>query len=200
MNIVLIGSGAHAGAVIQAVSAAGDTVTGLYDEMLPQGGVYRHGFNVNIPNIESETQVWFIAIGDNAIRERFSRLNNRFVNIKHPAANVEKDFFERSQGRGRFFGAFSHIGHQCLVGDFTIINSGVILEHDSTVGSFSNLCPGVMTGGRVKIGDRTTIGLGVMIRDGITIGNDVTVGMGAVVLGHIPDNATVWGTPARVQK
>ena len=98
--------------------------------------------------------------------------------------------------KGTFVGAHSYVGPNTVVGDFSIINTGAILEHDCSLGYFSHLCPGVVVGGRTKIGDRTTIGLNASIRDGINIGNNVTVGMGAVVLEDVPDNTTVVGNPA----
>ncbi len=86
------------------------------------------------------------------------------------------------------------------MGNFSIINTGVILEHDSLVGDFTHLAPRVVTGGNVRIGSRTFIGLNATIRDNITIGNNCVIGAGSVVLKDVTDNTTWWGVPARLIK
>ena len=194
MNLIIIGSGGHAGVVINAIQQRGENdIIGLLDEMNPVGEI-RHGYR-----IEDITKDWshafaHVAIGDNATRERFSTKPFRFVNIIHPSAHANVDCI------GSYFGANSVVGNGSTVGNFSIINTGVILEHDSSVGEFAHLCPGVVTGGRVRIGSRTTIGLGAILRDGITVGDNCAVGMGAVCLKNIPDNSTFWGNPARIQR
>ena len=86
------------------------------------------------------------------------------------------------------------------MGEFVIINTGVILEHHSMVGAFSHLAPGVVTGGHVKIGSNVLIGMNATIRDGSTIGNNCVIGMGSVVTGNVPDNSVAWGNPCRPKR
>ena len=117
------------------------------------------------------------------------------VNIFHPHSYQA----DKVLAEGTFFAVNSVVGAGSHVGNFCIVNTGAILDHDSTLGDFSHLCPGVVTGCHVKIGNRTTVGLGAMIRDHIMIGDNCTIGMGSVVLNDIPDNSTAWGNPARIQ-
>jgi sugar O-acyltransferase (sialic acid O-acetyltransferase NeuD family) len=194
MNLIIFGSSGHAGVVINAVNRRGQhRIIGLLDEMNPVGEI-RHGYRIEDLNKDWSHAFAFIAIGDNAARERLSTKPYKFVNIFHPSACVDVDCI------GSYFGANSVVGNGSIVGNFSIINTGVILEHDSSVGNFSHLCPGVVTGGRVKIGSGTTIGLGAMIRDGVTIGDNCTIGMGSVVLKNVPDNSIAWGNPCKLQR
>jgi sugar O-acyltransferase (sialic acid O-acetyltransferase NeuD family) len=204
-QLVIIGSGGHAGVVIDAINYWNYWKDGRYTPRLVivddtlEPGQMRHGRivsrtgNITYPDL---CEV-FIAIGDNAVRERISaEWSFVYTNVIHPKSDVRTPILTR----GNYIGANAVINPGCRVGNFCIINTGAILEHDSSIGDFSSLAPGVVTGGRVKIGDRTAIGLGAMIRDGVTIGNNCSIGMGAVVLDDIPDNSTAWGNPARIQK
>jgi UDP-N-acetylbacillosamine N-acetyltransferase len=180
MNIIFIGNGGHAGVVADALRAAGKRDVKMFLDETKGDAIKEH------PN-----QMAFIAIGNNEVRARLSKLNFQWVNIIHPTAKIS-----RVDCIGTYFGANCSTGNNSQIGNFSIINTGVILEHDSVVGDFTHLCPGVVTGGRVKIGNRTTIGLGAMIRDGVAIGNNCIIGMGSVVLRDVPDNSVFWGNPA----
>ncbi len=78
-----------------------------------------------------------------------------------------------------------------------------IVEHDCVIGDFVTFAPGVRCNGAIHIGDGAYIGAGAVIRQGtsarpVRIGAGAVVGMGAVVLGDVPDGATMVGNPARV--
>lgn len=194
--MALIGSGGHAGVVIDAVRRLGEfDISHVICEV--NGGSKRHGYNVEkwLEEIPYPNLFHFIAIGDNAIRERISKHEFSYVNVFHPSAEYSKQIC-----CGSYFGANSVVGNNSKVGNFSIINTGTILEHDSVVGDYSHLASGVITGGNVKIGSRTMIGLGSIIQDGITIGNNCIIGMGSVVTKDIPDDEIWWGSPAEFQR
>ncbi len=196
MNLILFGSGGHAGVVIDAVvCGAAWTIEGLIDGTRSLGEV-PHGYLVISLPENRDAFTYHIAIGDGEVRERISNeLNLRWTNIFHPLSYRAS----KLDCQGSFFGAYSVVGNDSEVGDFCILNTGAILDHDSTLGDFSHLCPGVVTGGHVHIGSRTTVGVGSMIRDGVTIGDNCIIGMGSVVIKDVPNNTTVWGNPAKVQ-
>lgn len=73
----------------------------------------------------------------------------------------------------------AQIGHNCYVGQGTLIMAGVIL------------CGGA------KIGMTCWIAPNSVIKEKVRIGNNVTVGLSSVVLRDIPDGITVAGVPAR---
>ena len=194
MKITVIGTGSHAAAVCDSIRQLGEyQVEGLLSETIAN---WREKLWLSTVIGNPNSKKWlhlmsFVAIGDNAMREKFAQLGYQFLNVVHPSAQIGT-----ARCAGTYFAANSFVGNGSTVGNFCIINSGVILEHDSVVGDFTHLAPGVVTGGRVKIGSRTTIGLNASIRDGVSIGNNCLIGMGAVVIKDVPDNCTA-GTAIR---
>ena len=76
-------------------------------------------------------------------------------------------------------GALNVIGHNCQIGDRTLITSGVSV------------------GGSVTIGENCFIGMGAVIRDNIEICPNVYIGMGSVVTKNITQEGKWYGIPAR---
>lgn len=195
MRLIIVGSGGHAGVVVEAArKIAMWAIEGLLDETVTHGG-YRHGqllLDRKVVFQNSGAYKFFVAIGDNHVREKLSLTPGMsFVNIFHPRSYQA----DKVLSEGSFFAVNSVVGYNSHVGNFCIVNTGAILDHDSTLGNYSHLCPGVVTGGHVKIGSRTTVGLGAIIRDRVTIGDNCVIGMGSVVLKDVPDNTTGWGNP-----
>lgn len=79
---------------------------------------------------------------------------------------------------------YSHVGHDCVIGDFVTFG------------------PRVSCNGNVVIEDHAYIGTGAKIKQGqpgkpLIIGRGAVVGMGAVVTKSVPPGVTVIGNPAR---
>jgi acetyltransferase EpsM len=213
MNIVIFGSGGHAGVVLEAIRACNVKlresansnsflivdVVGLVDETISDR-CHKHDHPVRQSYEEfefSNPDSWFAAIGDNSIRSRIAdKTPRKSVTVIHPTAAIAD---RSSISEGVFVGPKAVLGNGAAIDKFSILNSGAILEHDSRLGKFSHLCPGVVAGGWVTIGDYTTIGLNASVHDGIRIGNNCVIGMGSVVLKDIPDGSIAWGNPCRLQ-
>ena len=79
---------------------------------------------------------------------------------------------------------YSHISHDCQIGDFV------------TFGPRVSCC------GAVQIGDGAFVGAGAILKNGsrgrpLRIGTGATIGMGAVVISDVPEGGVVVGNPAR---
>src|SRR5690606_3311408 len=86
------------------------------------------------------------------------------------------------------------------IGSHVIINTGVIIEHDSEVHDNVNLSPGVIVGGRCKIFEGAFIGSNSTLRARSNIGKNSIIGMNSMVLKDIPENFLAYGTPAVPKK
>ncbi len=82
-------------------------------------------------------------------------------------------------GRGTKIGDFTHVGHNCQVGEDVL------------------LLPTVILAGSVKVGDRVIFAGHAASSDNLTIGEDASLGATAVAFKDVPPGASMWGSPAR---
>lgn len=94
--------------------------------------------------------------------------------------------------------SFSTEPYLIEIGNRTIIASDTqFITHDGSVHCFRDDFDGDLCG-RIKIGDNVFVGSNCIILLNTTIGNNCIVGAGSVVRGKFPDNAVIFGNPAKV--
>ena len=89
---------------------------------------------------------------------------------------------------------------ECRIGDFCIINNNATVSHNTVLHNFVHVAINVAIAGGVTVGEGTLLGAGSIILPEITIGKWAVIGAGAVVTKNVPDNAVVYGNPARIIK
>lgn len=201
--MILIGYSGHAFVVYGIINGTGKKITGYCDTEQKQYNPF------NLVYIGKEDCVdaadafkkddFFIAIGDNKIRERiqFKMSEKGFfpINAIHPSATIDPSaIIEKS---GVMIAANATINPLAKISLGVICNTGCIIEHECSVGAFSHIGPGAVLCGNVTIGHRSFVGAGAVIRQGVTVGSNVIIGAGAVVLKDVPDDTTVIGVPAK---
>lgn len=85
-------------------------------------------------------------------------------------------------------------------GKNVLIQGKAVMGHNLSVGDNVVISSLAFVGGDVTIGRNTYIGPGSCVRNGLHIGENAIVGMGSVVTKDVPDNAVVYGNPAKVMR
>ena len=86
------------------------------------------------------------------------------------------------------------------IGDFSILNTGCIIEHDCIIGRGVHIGPSSNITGGVEIGQRTFVGANSVIKQVLKIGDDVIIGAGSVVLNDEKTGSVIAGNPAKFIK
>jgi sugar O-acyltransferase (sialic acid O-acetyltransferase NeuD family) len=142
-----------------------------------------------------------VAIGDNGARRELAGTAEEhgftLVNAVHPAAQLASSV---ALGKGVVIAAGAVICAHCQIGDYAIINTGAIVDHESMIGMAVHVCPGVRLAGHVTVDSGAFIGIGSTVVQNIRIGFEAVVGAGAVVVRDVDPMTTVVGVPARTVK
>ena len=80
---------------------------------------------------------------------------------------------------------YSVAHHNSKIGDYCILNTGAILEHDCEIGNGVHLMPGAVIGGNTILGDYVTVGMNATILPKIKIEEGAFIGAGAVVTKNV---------------
>lgn len=208
MNRVAIfgtsGMAREAGDIAHALGLQPIYVARSRDEVGP--GIEQEGVILEDECLGLHDVPFVIGIGDNTIRRKIAaRFSGqlRFTNLIHPSVTFghrQRDVVEA--GQGLIIAAGARLTSQIDLGDFTIVNQGVLIAHDVVVGEHVHLAPGCIISGHVHIGDGCWIGAGAVINQGspgapMTIGPDTTVGSGAAVIRPCEARSVYAGVPAR---
>ncbi|WP_224483120.1 acetyltransferase [Robertkochia aurantiaca] len=138
-----------------------------------------------------------LAIGNIEQRERIvAKLQSRAEIISF-IANDTTIGFNTIIGKGVVICPDVHIGCNCLVEDYCLINLKTIVGHDSTLGEFSSLMPRSDIGGGSKVGKKVYMGTKATISPGLEICDEVFIGVNTTVLKSIHESGTYFGLPAR---
>lgn len=203
-KIILVGYSGHGFVVADAAIEAGMDLR-YYAE---KKAVAHNPFGLVYLGFESDEsfQGWnedcdcILGIGDNVIREKVAQLilskNKRIRNVIHPSASISQ---KATLGQGIFIARNVAINPLAVIGDFCILNTGCIVEHECIIGNAVHIAPGAVLAGNVSVGERTFIGANAVIKQGVTIGKEVLIGAGSVVLWDVADGEIMVGNPAKTK-
>lgn len=133
------------------------------------------------------------------------------LDLKNIKARIEpgaiiREKVEIGEGAVIMMGAVINIG--AAIGKGTMIDMGAILGGRATVGERCHIGAGTVLAGVVEpasatpviVEDGVLIGANAVVIEGVHIGKNAVVAAGAVVIGDVPENAVVAGSPARIVK
>lgn len=141
---------------------------------------------------------YVLGIGDNRIRQKAGNFilskNKKVLNVIHPSASLSEQVV---MGAGNFIARNAAMNPLVSLGDFCIVNTGAIVEHECTIGNAVHIAPGAVLTGNVSVGNGTFIGANAVVKQGVKIGKNVIIGAGSVVISNVADNQKVVGNPGR---
>lgn len=141
---------------------------------------------------------FILGIGNNTIREKVAQLilsqNKRLLNAIDKSANISEDIII---GQGNFIAKNAVVNVLAKIGDYCILNTGCIVEHECRISNGVHIAPGAVLLGNVSVGEQSFIGANAVVKENITIGRNVIIGAGSVVLNDVPDHSKIVGNPGR---
>lgn len=192
MKLFIYGVGGHSLVVEDIATKCG------YDEF-----EYIDDFNENFKSFDDVSNLsdipFFIAIGDNKIREKlFYKLKNsgfKVISLIDPSSIISKSV---NLGEGILIMPNVVINAKSKIGNGVILNTSCVIEHENIIGDFVHVSPNVSLAGNISIGSNTHIGIGSTCIQNIIIGKNCQVGAGSVVVRDISDNSKGYGIPFKV--
>jgi len=156
------------------------------ENFLEEMGDDEYWFSVTIGNPNASARI--------SISKKLEEMRMRPISLIHESSII--DPFSR-MGLGCQVHAHVTVNSLAKIGNYCILNTGSIIEHDDVLSDGVEIGPGAILCGAVIVGENTWIGAGATVIQGIKIGKNCIVGAGAVVINDVPDNKTVVGVPAR---
>lgn len=144
-----------------------------------------------------------ICVGSPSIVKRIiERIDNpriSFPNLIHPNVRIaDEETFKLGIG--------NIIKHDCgfscddIIGNFNLLNGGVVLGHDVKIGNFNTFMPDVRISGDTSIGNGNFFGVRSIVLQGQNIGNEIRLGTGSVLMTKPKDGELYIGNPAKRYK
>jgi sugar O-acyltransferase (sialic acid O-acetyltransferase NeuD family) len=201
--MILIGYSGHAFVVCGIFNSINKKVTAYCDSEEKKYNPFHLQYLGNENSAEAQETLqqneFFIAIGDNTIREKiYNHLASKKLsptNAIHATAVI--DSTATIAANGVMVAANATINPLVQIGKGVICNTNCSIDHECIINDFAHIAPGAVLCGNVTIGTKTFVGANAVIKQGITIGNNCMIGAGAVVVRDVPDEATVVGVPAK---
>ncbi|MBR4654192.1 MAG: acetyltransferase [Kiritimatiellae bacterium] len=136
------------------------------------------------------TAAAFIAIGDNAVREKISALLGArdFPALVDPSADVAPS---AEIMPGAFVGPQAVVSVGARIGRFAIVNARSGIGHDTEVGDFAQICPGATLSGNTTVGAFALVASNACTVPGVKIGSWARISAGTPAYGDVADGATL---------
>lgn len=205
--LIILGSGGHAKVVIHTLKTDPSlTIIGMVDSNPDLLGKDVFGVKVigdeNLITNYSPDEVQLVnAIGSidipvtrKKLFTHYKALGYTFFSVIHPTAYIAQ---EVSLGEGVHIMPGCIVQAGTIIGDNTILNTRVTIDHDCTIGRHVHVAPATTLCGFIQIGELTHIGAGTTIIQKRQVGEQCLVGAGSLVIHDIQSHERAFGVPAK---
>ena len=142
--------------------------------------------------------VFVCALGDVHYKKHYAELilnrGGHFINIIHPSAHLGTNV---EVGMGCIIAGNVWLDNDVKLGDFVTIQCGALIGHDCLVGNWSIIDAFCFLGGFVNIEDLVTIHTHSSVIPHRRVCNNATVNIASTVIRDVKSGTTVMGNPAR---
>jgi UDP-perosamine 4-acetyltransferase len=202
-EFIVLGSGGHAAVIVDLLESLNYKIIGILTK-----------------EKSLKEYLGYPILGDDSILKTFTKSHLFFANgigFVNNSLKTRKDVFEKLQllklkvpilkhksaivsarsvlKEGCQILAGTNIGVNVLIGENTIVNSNVTIEHGSIIGPNCHIAPGSILCGNVNIGENTFIGAGSTIINDINISKNCLIGAGSLLLKDIKKSGKYFGHP-----
>ena len=175
-------------------------VYGFLDDRKDKAIEERYGLPI-ISSVEeyspSGDEVFVCALGNPEFKRMYTELilskGGFFVNLIHPSTLFNEHV---QMGKGLIIQPNCLISNDVTIGDFVTIQAYSTIGHDSKCGDFSHLSAYTFLGGNVHLAQESYTGTRASILPNLTVGERSSVGAHSLAVRNVPDDITVFGTPA----
>lgn len=205
-DLLIIGSGGHARSVLDAAVATEKfnsiafATTDCNSEPIAGYPVLDER-QLDQRNIASRYGAVVVAIGDNSVRLRKTRLlleaGANMPSIIHPSASVSS--FSKI-GPGTVVLSNASINSFARVGIACIVNTGAVVEHECVLEDGVHLSPCSAIGGGTHIGEKTWLCIGSCVSDHVTVSPGIVLAGGSCLVEDAIDAGLYAGVPAKLKK
>jgi len=97
-----------------------------------------------------------------------------------PYVNIDRGTLTKTLiKKGSKIDHYSHIGHNCVIGEHSLIAANTIFS------------------GKSSLGNNSFVGIGTMVKESVAIGSNCLIGMGSVVTSGVDNGWVAYGNPAK---
>ena len=205
-SIILIGGGGHCLSAIDVIESNNQfEIKGILDVSEKVGQDILDypiiGTDDQIPELISETPNFLITVGQIRNSNTRQKIFQKVINAKGklPVINSGLAYISKhaqiEEGTIVMHGVIINAG--ATIGMACIINSKALIEHEAVVGDFTHISTGSILNGQVTVGSNCFIGSNTVVANNITICNDVVIAAGSQVLKSINQPGIYIGNPLR---
>ena len=190
--LLLIGCGGHARSLIDVVESSGRWhvlgLVGLPDQVGEDMlGYPVLGSDQDLPSLRQQCNHALLAIGQIGLSTQRKRLAAELERLEFALPVVISGRAHVS--RHAQLGSGTSVGHGVIVnagasvGDYCILNSNALIEHDAVIGHYCHICTGALVNGGTRIGIDSFIGSGAVLREGLNLPPQTVISAGKRVMG-----------------